>query len=764
MTILSKACKPDNFELHNPLKLSFTNIQGLCLNFVDCESFLESNSPDILALCETNLNDSIGNSGNFSVRGYLPLIWKDSGTHMHGLAVYVKEGLPFAWDLSLENSADSYLCFRLALLHSVSYFFLLYQSPSSVLCTVFDSVSSNIDEVLSINPFANAFVFGDSNVNHKDWLTYSNGTDQPSELCYNFSIANDLTQMVNFPTQIPDCDSHSPVLLDFFLSSDASICSSMVFAPLGNSVHAVVSVSIDFPTNSQQDVPFHRIAYDYSRADWDGLCDDLRDVPWEDIFKLGASAAASEFCEWVQVGIDVHIPHRKYQVKSHSSPWFSAACAAAIFHFYLYQREKSYDSKVKFRQASNCCKRVLEAAKLAYANKTKESITSQELGSCDFWRIANSVLNKGKSAIPSLFNGPEVLSSASDKAKLFAEDFSLNSNLDDSGVSLPVFPSITNLKLHNISVTPKMVRKVVMNLDLSKASGPDCVPVVFLKNCELELSYILAELFNKCLKESCFPDCWKVSSVVSVFKNVGERSTAKNYHPVSLLSVVSKVFEKLVNNRIVDHLEKCGLFSDFQYGFRSCRSTADLLTVVSDRIARAFNRSGVTRAVALDISKAFDRVWHAGLLDKLKSCGISGQIFGVISSFLSNRQLRVVLDGKSSQAYPVNAGVPQGSILGPTLFLLYINDLPDDVICDIAIYADDATLYSKCDRASDLWQQLELASELESDLRDTVDWGKKWLVDFNAGKTQLVSFDRSNDNGSIDVKMGESILEEKSSF
>ena len=149
---------------------------------------------------------------------------------------------------------------------------------------------------------------------------------------------------------------------------------------------------------------------------------------------------------------------------------------------------------------------------------------------------------------------------------------------------------------------------IKMNIDLPKASGPDCISVVVLKNCEPELSYILAKLFDKCLKQSCFSDCWKVSSVVLVFINVREKSTPKNYRPVSLLSVVCKVFEKLANNRIADHLEKCSFFSDFQYGFRSSRSTSDLLTVVSDKIAGAFNRPRATRAVALDITKAFDRV------------------------------------------------------------------------------------------------------------------------------------------------------------
>ena len=190
---------------------------------------------------------------------------------MHGLTVYVKEGLSFARNLSLENSADSYLCFPLALLHSVSYFFFIYYSPSSALCTVFDFASSNIDEIILINPSANVFVFGDFNVHHRDWLTYFGGTDRPGELCCNFSISNDFTQMANFSTQIPDCDSHNPALLDLFLSSDASICSTMAFALLRNSDHVVVSVSIDFPTNSERDASLHCIAYDYSLADWNGF-------------------------------------------------------------------------------------------------------------------------------------------------------------------------------------------------------------------------------------------------------------------------------------------------------------------------------------------------------------------------------------------------------------------------------------------------------------------------------------------------------------
>ena len=186
----------------------------------------------------------------------------------------------------------------------------------------------------------------------------------------------------------------------------------------------------------------------------------------------------------------------------------------------------------------------------------QKSLTFKKPGPQDFWRIAKSVLSKDKSAIPPLFSNLEKLSSASDKAKLFTKNFSKNSNLDDSGISLPVFPSRTNLKLRNISVFPKMVKKVITNLDSLKTCGPDCISVVVLI-VSLNFHTFLLNSSIMSMKESCFPRFWTWDPV---FKNVGERSTAKNYRPVRTLSVASKVFEKLVNNRIVDPLKKCYFF------------------------------------------------------------------------------------------------------------------------------------------------------------------------------------------------------------
>ena len=213
------------------------------------------------------------------MNGYLSLIWKDSVTHIHGLRVCVKEGLPSARNLPPENSVDSYLCVWVALLPSVSCFFFLKRLPSLSLCSVFDAILSNINEVLSINQSAiNVFVFGYFNIHHKDWLI---------GLVHSVIIFLSQVTLLKWLTFLLGSLTVTPTVLFFWIYFfDASICSTMAIPPWRNSDHVVVSVSIDFPSNSKRDFQFHCIAYDYSHANWDGLHDHLRDAAWEYIFKL----------------------------------------------------------------------------------------------------------------------------------------------------------------------------------------------------------------------------------------------------------------------------------------------------------------------------------------------------------------------------------------------------------------------------------------------------------------------------------------------
>ena len=192
-------------------------------------------------------------------------------------------------------------------------------------------------------------------------------------------------------------------------------------------------------------------------------------------------------------------------------------------------------------------------------------------------------------------------------------------------------------------------------------------------------------------------------------QNSEEQSDAPNYRATGLLSIISKVFESLINSYITHDLESLNLFSDHQYGFSSGRSNADALNAICECVYQSLGTCGETRAIALDISKAFDKVWHAGLLHKMKSYGISGEVLNIIKSFLSGRQTKVVLDGYSSNCYSINSGVPQGSVLGPTLFLIFIHDPSDSILSKLAIYADDTTRYSSLGKTNNVSDKVEVA-------------------------------------------------------
>jgi hypothetical protein len=259
----------------------------------------------------------------------------------------------------------------------------------------------------------------------------------------------------------------------------------------------------------------------------------------------------------------------------------------------------------------------------------------------------------------------------------------------------------------------------------------------------------LSQLFQLCYNTCCFPSSWKFSLVHPIPKK-GDRSSPSNYRPISLTCSISKVFEGLLNRHILGHIEDHSLLSDKQYGFRSARSTADVLALLSDRWTSALDQHGESCVVALDISKAFDRVWHPALLAKLPYFGFSPSLCRFISSYLSERTFAVVIDGATSLTFHTNLGVPQGAVLSPTLFLIFINDLFASTSNPIHSYADDSTVHvsTSFPRApSNIDRNLtrhNVSQSISNDLSLIHQWGIANHVSFNSTKTQLLPISMAN--------------------
>ena len=566
-----------NGSTRDPLKrtnltLSFSNIRGLRSNFTELTQFLNTESPDLLAVSETRLASDI-QSSEVTPDGYV--LHRLDKAPCHGLALFAKPSLPLVRLSEYEDSRFEFLPFIAHLEKSTLLLFFLYRSPSAT-SEVFDVISDKIDSLLGKYPSAQVAVFGDFNVHNTEWLNFSRTTDSNGQAAEAFAVSQNLVQIVSCPTRVPDRAHDTGYLLDLFLTSDPEAHQHVVSSPLGNSDHCVVTVTCrnNFSIAS---VPFHRTVYQYAKADWSGLRTFFSQIPWNQLPK-DSDKAAHEVAEWISVGMKVYIPSRTFQQKPHSQPWFTPECAAAISHrnhyFHRYHSDRTDENLRFFKAARSKCRKTLSLAKDNYAKYTRDSIASQKLGSKDFWRIVNSVLKRNKSSLPALSTGSDRMATTSaEKAEILCRAFARNSCLDDGGRSLPVFPGRTYASLSTLSITVKQVRRIIKNLDSSKSSGPDGIPVIVLKKCAPELAPVLTKLFRRCMSSGNFPSCWKVASVVPVPKKSCDTSQPSNYRPISLLPIIGKIFESVVNAHLVKHLEQQDLLSDKQFGFRKSRST-----------------------------------------------------------------------------------------------------------------------------------------------------------------------------------------------
>ena len=261
-------------------------------------------------------------------------------------------------------------------------------------------------------------------------------------------------------------------------------------------------------------------------------------------------------------------------------------------------------------------------------------------------------------------------------------------------------------------------------MNANKAHGADQVSIAMLKMCGNEILAPLKLIFERSISEGKFPSSWKMANVQPVHKK-DSRQLKSNYRPISLLPIFSKLYEKYIFVAMYDFFVENELLSKHQSGFRPGDSTIYQLLAITDEIFESFENNAETRAPFLDISKAFDKVWHEGLLFKLKRSGIVGQLHALIFYFLSNRKQRVVLNGMASSWESIKSGVPQGSVLGPLLFLIYINDLTDNISSEMRLFADDSSLFIKVRNIEDTQVQLT------DDLDKITNWAWQWNMEFN---------------------------------
>ena len=288
--------------------------------------------------------------------------------------------------------------------------------------------------------------------------------------------------------------------------------------------------------------------------------------------------------------------------------------------------------------------------------------------------------------------------------------------------------SATNMPEINISENGLM--KLLQNLKPGKAAGPDKLKPLLLRELLEEIAPIIQIIFDRSLKTGKLPADWMKANVMPVFKK-GDKSLAANYRPISLTCILCKVLEHILASNIVKHLDGQGILYDLQHGFREKRSCETQLIMLIEDLARNASVGKQTDIILLDFSKAFDKVNHSKLLWKLHQYGIRGHVLNWVRAFLGSRSQRVVIEDEESESIPVTSGVPQGSVLGPILFLIYINDLPDEVCSQVRLFADDTALYLTMESE-------DSGSTLQSDLDILSMWETRWDMEFNPSKCQVV--------------------------
>ena len=700
------------------------NVRGFHTNVGELtHRFIRVNNADLVFVCETFLDSNVP-SNYARIKGYSAWIRRDRSRQGGGVAFCYKASLnvmvldtPIPAELeaiTLKLTGDGgrgTLCIG------------CYRPPSQG-TALLDFITENLDHLMRVHRCDNIIILGDLN---------------PRGIQRSFNSLLDvfgLHNHVTFPTHRSG-STLDPVVTD--MAPHEVRCSPL--GPVGSSDHEAILTRLAY--RRPRDESTTRILWQWEDADWEQLRRCLGQTDWAGLLRGDVDQQAELLTKALLEAQTRWVPHKQHKSRTSDQPWFGPQCRVASDNKYrawrTYKRNPTRRNKDRYRAAATHMEATQVWAREQWVESKRRKLRGGHVGSKQWWDLVKDSQGEATdSTIPPLLteNGGTA-SSTTDKVNLLARHFSRKMTVPHPSRPPPSLPVVAGLRLTSLAVTEREVRAALATLVETKAVGPDGVSPRVLRRCSAVLARPLSRLFEAILRQNKWPKIWKTSHVVPVHKK-GSRSEAANYRPVSLLSVVGKVLEGIIVEHLTAHLETQHLLSARQFGFRKGRSAADLNLLLSSEWSDALDQGRRTAVLALDIAGAFDRVWHAALVERLRAVGVGGAMLDLLRHYLHDREMRVVHSGQLSAPQKIVAGVPQGSVLGPLLWNIYINDLLN-LVPSARAYADDVTL------SLPFWpgEEQVVTSRLNVLLRRLEDWGLKWQVSFAPQKTQLLVVSRT---------------------
>ena len=663
-----------------PVKVMFTNINSITaedgMRFEQLKLRAKSESIDVIMVEESGCFDK-EKIDDFAIENYHKPLHIDKN---RGYFIYIHETLPLRFRQDL-FCLDSH-CIWLELPGQSQFAKMMlgmsYRSPSqeaNARKTYFRQIRENISSVQSILNQQDSLLFvGDFNSRNRIWWDGDTSDTAGREL---FSIASDLSlfQLINEPTHIWQ-NSKSCIDL-MFTDSPGLIKETSVCSPIGGSDHNTLITTLDIRQTRPPSIK--KKIWLYDEGNIEGLNQDIMSADWNFLHnnQIDVSGRCDRFTKLYFELIDRHIPSKTINIRANDQPWFNGRVKRELKNRErLFRKCKASNNdidRINYVRKSKEVAQIISSEKERHENRLLLNLDNQPSCSAAYWKLINKFLGRRFCcSIPPLRDpaSNRDVSKLSEKTELFLKTFTPRYHVPIlNPIYLPHFAERTQRVCDQISTTSEEVRKYILKLDTSKACGPDSINNKMLKLTSGSISIPLAHLFNYIFNTTVFPSSWKLGHIVPIHKK-GEKSIPSNYRPITLLSCISKLCEGIIYDRIYNHLSDNQLLYSLQAGFRKGHGTIDQLISITDGIHKELENGKWVRGVFLDISAAFDTVPHYLLVHKLRAYGLRGRLLKLIESYLSNRKFKVKIDDELSSCSvnnSVNAGVPQGSRLGPLL-------------------------------------------------------------------------------------------------